>query len=197
MPVSSQIDDDHQHLAATRAATVRPSQVRKQPRSFMRENLGLLICAVGFAAGCVFWHYVGFWTVVQHVFYSGGSAERSVQSQSHPQSQTVPAVAQASAPANIGLLSVTLSADTCASLIMDRSNGSMSIQPCVTEVMPLNSLRAARKDDRRVTVAEAKAAAIAAAVVVTSPPVAPKTRAQPSAPAVASWSSTIVTSPAR
>jgi hypothetical protein len=197
MSVTSQIDD--QHVAAAVSAAARPLQVRASSKSFVRDNLGLMICAFGFAAGCVFWHYVGFWAVVQYVFYPGGSVDRSaqIQSPSQVQAPATPVSAQSAGSANVGLLSVKLSADSCSSLIMDRSNGSMSIQACAPEVMPLNSLRAARKDDRRATVAEAKAAASASAAMFAVPPVASKPKTAPTAPAVASWSATIVTSPAR
>jgi hypothetical protein len=156
--------------------------------SFVRENFGLIFCACGFAAGCVFWHYVGFWAVVHAVFYnsngSGSSAERPAQSQIQVSALATPGATSATGPTAVGLLNVRLAADACTSLTLDRTSGTLTKTPCADEVMPLKSLRAARKEDRRIPVDEVKAAAKPATVSAT-------------APAVASWSTTVVTSPAR
>ena len=153
-------------------------------RSWVRDNLGLLICACGFAAGCVFWHYVGFWAVVHALVHSGGDAERAAAP--HPQTTNRAVAANSTVgPATVGLLIVKLNPETCTSLILDRASGAMTHEPCAEEAMPLKSLRAARKDDRRIPMAEAKATARAGTTPIAS------------APAVASWSATVVTSPPR
>jgi hypothetical protein len=184
MQVQSPTDDTLPRLTVVGSDDASVSIAGTAKRSFVRENLGLLFCACGFAAGCVFWHYVGFWAVLQAVFYSTGKADRVAEIQAHTQAQVIASATSAPAgvPANVGLLTMKLTADSCTSLMLDRAEGAMTKQPCATEVMLLNSLRELRKQDRRISVAEAKAAARPKAV----------------APAVASWSSTTVaTTPSR
>lgn len=173
-------------------------------RSRARLHVGLTLWVIGFAAGFAFWQYVGFWGVIQSVFYPG-SAERSGQvriASVPPEPSAAAPVAQSSgAPQSVGLLSVRLTADSCTSLVLDRAGRVMISTPCSSEVMPLNSLVAARRQDRRISVAEAKAATVAATAVppVAQPPVTStaKAKAAPTAPAVASWSATVFTSPSR
>ena len=172
MPLPSQTDD----VSATEAG--QPSS-----RSWVRDNIGLLIGACGFAAGCVVWHYVGFWAVVHALVHSGGDAERAAAP--HPQTTNRAVAASAIGHTTVGLLIVKLHPETCTSLILDRASGAMTHEPCAEEAMPLKSLRAARKDDRRIPMAEAKATARAGTTPIAS------------APAVASWSATVVTSPPR
>ena len=183
MQVRSHAHDELPRLAVVSSDAASDGIGGTAKRSFGRENLGLLFCAFGFAAGCVFWHYVGFWAVIQSVVYSTGKADRVAQIQAQTQSRSLaPSApsAPAGAPPNVGLLTVKLTANNCTSLILDRAEGAMAMAPCAPQAMPLNSLREARKQDRRISIDEAKAAA------------KPK-----AAPAVASWSSSVVTSPSR
>jgi hypothetical protein len=194
--MQAQAHADHQFIGPSLPDVARgqPQQaVSSGARSLKRLHLGLALWVMGFVAGFVFWKYVGFWGLIQSVFYPNSSSDRAgseriVQAPSDP--ATGPQI-KGGLP-SVGLLSVKLSADNCTSLVLDRDERTMVQAPCSAEVLPLNSLRAARKEDRRNSVAEAKAAAVAATA---TPPVRAKPTA--SAPAVASWSSTIVTSPAR
>ena len=174
--------------AVSSGAATNDGHVRQSP-SFVQQNLGLMIGAFGFAAGCVFWHYVGFWALINAMFYSGSSVDRVADLQIQPQPQSKPDVAKASAQANlrttVGLLNVTLTAQNCTSLMLDRTTAVMLSEPCTPEVMQLNSLRAARKEDRRLSIDEAKAATVRAKF----------TTAPTAAPAVASWSSKVVATP--
>jgi hypothetical protein len=154
--------------------------------SFVRDNLGLIIGAFGFAAGCVFWHYVGFWALIHAVFYTENAGDRAadlqIPSQSQPKSGTTPMSGRAKARTDASLMNVSLTAENCTSLIFDRTNGVMLAAPCAIETMQLKSLRVGRKEDRRMSVDEAKSAAA---------------RVKPAAaPAVASWSSKVMTAPA-
>jgi hypothetical protein len=177
MPVHSHTNDEH-------SSPAEPAG-RSLVWLFVRENLGLIFCACGFAAGCVFWHYIGFWALVHAVFYNGnGGAERAVQNQTQVSSQATPGATAAAGPTTVGLLNVKLAADGCTSLTLDRASGTLTKTPCTDDVMPLKSLRAARKEDRRIPVDEVKAAAKPAIVSAT-------------APAVASWSATVVTGTGR
>jgi hypothetical protein len=76
---------------------------------------------------------------------------------------------------SVGLLSVTMTADNCTAFVLDRNSGQVARDVCPAAVMPLRSLRAARKEDRRMPLAEAKAGSLVPA----------------HAPAVASWSATV------
>jgi hypothetical protein len=192
---------DHEFIGPSVPAT--PPQIAAAgKRSRAHLHLGLTLWVIGFAVGYVFWQYVGFWGVIQSVFYPG-SADRSGQERvAHVSSEvSIAPVAQGSgAPQGVGLLSVRLTTDNCTSLVLDRAERAMVAAPCGHEVMPMNSLVAARKQDRRISVAEAKAAAAASAA---TPPVAQpsaptaKAKTVPTAPAVASWSATVLTSPTR
>jgi hypothetical protein len=165
-------------------------------RSMTTLHVGAAFWAVGFVVGFVVWQYVGLWGVIQSVFYPGtGGPERAGLERAGrvESAAVVSGTTQSSgAPLAVGLLSVKLSVDSCTSLILDRTERAIVTAPCGDEMMPLNSLKAARKEDRRISVAEAKAAA-ATAATPPAPPVAAPVRAKPApaAPAVASWSTTI------
>jgi hypothetical protein len=203
MQVQSHADHEFIGPLIPAAAPVAPPQtVRAGKRSRTHLHLGLTLWVIGFVAGFVFWQYVGFWGVIQSVFYPG--ADRSEQERgtrtASEQSAVAPVAQSSGAPQSVGLLSVRLAADSCTSLVLDRAERTMVTAPCNNEVMPLNSLVAARKQDRRISVAEAKAAAASAAAPPVVQPTAPATvKAKPvlGAPAVASWSATVLTSPAR
>jgi hypothetical protein len=205
MQVQSHTDHEFIGPLVPAAAPAAPQQTgRAGKRSRAHLHLGLSLWIIGFAAGFVFWQYVGFWGLIQSVFYPGSAdrsgPERGVRASSEP-SVMSPVAQSSGAPQSIGLLSVKLSAESCTSLLLNRAERAMVTAPCDSEVMPLNSLIAARKQDRRISVAEAKAATAASAAVppVAQPAVPPTAKAKtaPVAPAVASWSATVLTNPAR
>lgn len=187
MPVQTPTNDLFPAPAVpeTSGASISIPQDRRS-RSFVRENLGLIIGAFGFAAGCVFWHYVGFWALIHAIFYSGKAGDRAaelpISSQSQPKTGTNTMSGRAKVRTDASLMNVTLSAENCTSLMLDRTNFVMLAAPCTAEVMQLKSLRLGRKEDRRLSVEEAKAATA-------------RTKT-PNVPAVASWSSKVVAVPA-
>jgi hypothetical protein len=181
------------------APSVPQRSGRSNTRSLTRLHVGLSLWVIGFAAGFVFWQYVGFWGVIQSLFYPG-SPDRSDLARSPSEPSPVIVVQSSGTPQSVGLLSVRLSADNCSSLVLGRGDGRIVNAPCDNEVMPLNSLIAARKQDRRISVAEAKAATASATAVPVAPPhgtPGAKPKSAPAAPAVASWSATVLTSPPR
>jgi hypothetical protein len=176
-----QLKDAVLDFAAKRAEgegpVVAPSDAPERQRGIFRRHPALVLCLSGFAIGCGFWYSMGALDLVAHLFQSKSKSERIASTQSSS------ATAYESRPTNVGLLTVKLSAEHCTTLELDRTTGKSTIAPCPTEVMPLKSLVASRKGDRRIPVAEAKAAATSAASV--------------SAPAVASWSATVRTATSR
>jgi hypothetical protein len=201
-----QTDADHLYAQPEFIGPMVPDASAKVERAYPQRSPNRLQLAVGFwlvgfAAGFVLWQYVGFWGLIQSVFYPGTADRPGHQREARATEPQSAAVAQSNgAPQSIGLLSVKLSPANCTSLILDRTQGEMVAAPCGSELMPLNSLRVARKEDRRISVTEAKAAAGAAATA----PIAVTSVARPksapvvaSAPAVASWSAAIVSGPGR
>jgi hypothetical protein len=158
-------------------STLSPSDAPMRKRSVFWRHPALVLCLSGFAIGCGFWYAMGALDLVAHLFQSKSKSERIASAQS------LSATSYESRPTNVGLLTVKLSAERCTTLELDRTTGKSTIAPCPTEVMPLKSLVASRKGDRRIPLAEAKAAATSAAPVA--------------APAVASWSATVKTATSR
>jgi hypothetical protein len=81
-------------------------------RSMTALHVGAAFWIVGFAVGFVFWQYVGFWAVIQSVFYPGNGSgqERSATERTgRKEPSSVSAAVQTSGtPSAVGLLSVRL-----------------------------------------------------------------------------------------
>jgi hypothetical protein len=137
-------------------------------RSFTRRRLTLIFGVCGFAVGCVFWQIFGISNVAGPM--AAGSKVIADRVSSMP--ARAPDTMQSS---SAGLLSVTMTAGNCTAFVLDRDSGQAVRDVCPASILPLRSLRAARKEDRRMPLAEAKA----------GPPVPAHV------PAVASWSATV------
>jgi hypothetical protein len=145
-----------------------------ETRSLIRRHPALMLALSGFAVGCGFWYAVGALDLVMPLFQPKSKSERIAAAQSQSASQ------YDSKPTNVGLLTVKITSERCTTLELDRSTGKSTVMPCLAQSMPLKSLVAARKGDRRIPMADAKAAATVA-----------------STPAVAGWSATVKTATSR
>jgi hypothetical protein len=90
--------------------------------------------------GCLAWYVVGLWSLVGGIM-------------------SAPAAGDAPRAAASSLLTITLTPDACASLVLDRATGATSQAACTEQVMALGGRKAARKQNRLLPVEEAKAMA--------------------------------------
>lgn len=103
-----------------------------------RSLAPILWAGGGFVAGVVFWHLVGFWSVVSVAVLGGGPA---------PSAPSPKAIARkAPAPTETGAIPVR--APGCVALTLDRGSGETRSTPCRTGAFHHINTGLGHKDDR-------------------------------------------------
>jgi hypothetical protein len=101
---------------------------------------------LGFILGAVFWHFVGFWDFLGQLLFKGGSTTVEF-AQAPPAIKLKDRVAlTATAP-----FVLAASAEACTNLRLDRTTGETIAGHCEGMALPLRSLKAAKREDLRVT----------------------------------------------
>ena len=123
------------HEAAHVAHTALPRTRRRGAGSAI--GYGLL----GFILGAVFWHFVGFWDFVGQLMFRGGTEIV----------QGPPPIKLKDRVSGVSAIAVVATAEACTTLQLDRTTGETAAVPCEGEPLPLRSIKAARREDLRVT----------------------------------------------
>lgn len=97
--------------------------------------------AAGFVLGAVFWHFVGFWDFVGHIMFKG-TAEGQQEAAGR-----LPAIKLRERVSGVNSMAITLSAETCTDLHLDRATGQTRAEPCSPQALSIRSLRPARRED--------------------------------------------------
>lgn len=107
--------------------------------------------SMGFVAGMVSWHAVGFWGFVSHAVLNGG--DHSVQIASTPAPPAARAEPFAVSPIVTGSLAPNAApTGACMALAMNRSNGATSASKCNADAQPLRDAGRGRRTDRLLSV---------------------------------------------
>ena len=121
-------------------ARVHPPAPAPARRARSAIGYGLL----GFVLGAVFWHFVGFWDFVGQLMFKGGTSGSEIV-------QGPPPIKLRERVSGVSAIAVVASAEACTMLKLDRTTGETAAMPCEGEPLPLRSIKAARREDLRVT----------------------------------------------
>lgn len=121
--------------SAAHVATAPASSARKTLRAVNRvlDSVGGLGWSViGFAAGAIFWHFVGFWGFVSEVVFAGGPpVERAA---------VIRGVTSAAPAKRVQVVAAAIGAAVgtpCTAVSRDRQTGLTSARPCDRDNPPL------------------------------------------------------------
>ncbi len=127
-------DDTLPHTAKSRPASA--------PRRSLRSGLGYAL--LGFFLGAIFWHFVGFWDFVGQLMFKGATTGTEIV-------QGPPVIKLRERVSGASAITLVAASDTCTMLQLDRATGETLAVPCAGEPLPLRSIKAARREDLRVT----------------------------------------------
>lgn len=122
-----------------RADRARPAST---PRRSLRSGLGYAL--LGFFLGAIFWHFVGFWDFVGQLMFKGATTGTEIV-------QGPPVIKLRERVSGASAITLVAASETCTMLQLDRATGETLAMPCAGEPLPLRSIKAARREDLRVT----------------------------------------------
>lgn len=120
---ASRIVSTRSDTGEERAPSAPTGVHERSPKSAGRLRAALLWGGMGFVAGAVFWHLVGFWSFVAEVVLDRTAAAQAAAA-APPRSNGVPTV-------------ILVKADRCTTLALNRRSNLTVAAPCVNDGMAL------------------------------------------------------------
>jgi hypothetical protein len=120
------------------------SPVAQESTLLRHARSAFVYVPLGFVAGAMFWHLVGFWDVVGKALFNTKQGDASITQAARP-------IKLKERVSGISPLAVVLEPEACTSLQLDRATGVTTAAACEVEALPLRSLKTAKREDLWVT----------------------------------------------